>query len=74
MTDDSAAKALKARVWADFQMWLDQGIELSTCWVNPDTGNLEIGVRTPVAEATEPLRQRYGPGTKVNHEDVQAGW
>jgi hypothetical protein len=73
MIDDSAAEALKARVRADLQAWLHQGIDISIWSVNQDTGTLKIGVRTPTAEATEPLRERYGPGTEVYYADIRPG-
>jgi hypothetical protein len=73
MTDDSAAEAMKARVRADLEAWLHQGIDIS-CWsVNTDTGTLKIGVRTPTAVAMEPLRERYGPGTEVYYADIRPG-
>lgn len=71
MIGESASDALKARLRADVPMWRDRGIGVSTWAVNPDTGDLEIGVSTPPSEATEPLRQRYGPGTVVYFADVR---
>jgi hypothetical protein len=54
-------------------VWLTHGIDIS-CWsVNEDTGYLEIGVRTPTAEAVGPLRRAYGTGTRVYYADSQPG-
>jgi hypothetical protein len=71
MTEDSAGEALKARLRADLPMWRERGIGVSTWGVDPETGTLQIGVRTPTSEAIEPLQQRYGPGTLVYYADVR---
>lgn len=64
---------LMTRVRRDVNMWLTHGIGISCCSVNPDTGGLEIGVRTPTAEAEGPLRRAYGRGTRVYYADIQPG-
>jgi hypothetical protein len=61
---------LMRRVRRDIDMWLAHGIGIS-CWsLNEDTGVLEIGVRTPTAQAAGPLRRAYGPGTHVYYADI----
>ena len=70
MAGDEAAEMLRTSVRADLAMWRSQGIDVSTWGINPDTGRLEIGVRTPTAAAAEPLRQRYGPDKHVYFADV----
>ncbi len=65
------ADMLMRRVRRDFGMWLAHGIGIS-CWaVDEDTGNLEIGVRTPVAEAVGPLRRAYGTDTRVYYAEIE---
>jgi hypothetical protein len=70
VTDDETTRVLSQRVRCDHAEWLRQGIDIS-CWgVNPATGVLEIGVRSPVAAAEEPLRARYGSDVHVYYANV----
>ena len=67
------ADMLMTRVRRDVGMWLRHGIEV-TCWsIDPETRDLEIGVRTPPAEAEGPLRRAYGQGTRIRYADIQPG-
>jgi hypothetical protein len=69
--DDAAAQERVRRVGEDLDEWLQQGVDIS-CWgSDPKTGELEIGVRSPVAEAEPRLRARYGHEVKVYYADVR---
>lgn len=51
------------RVRRDLGMWRARGIDIS-CWSEDEDGDLEIGLRTPTAQAVGPLRRAYGRNTQ----------
>lgn len=71
MADAADGEGLMGRVQRDHAMWREQGVDISSWLVNPATGSLEIGVRTPVEAAAEAIRRRYGEDTIVCDADPQ---
>ncbi len=68
--DEATAEERTGRVRQDHAEWLQHGVDIS-CWgVNPDTGVLEIGVRSSVTEAEPLIHARYGDEVSVFHSNV----